>query len=100
MVLVETITDSDVPNLLQDVLQVYRKDIQFHVNDQVCVEALLLNIRWKSISYSAHKLRVKKERELCLLSEIQRLELYFGWVFHIKRLYWCLAERAWKYKGN
>ena len=50
------------------------EDIQFTITDQLLLETLLMEIRGKTISYSAYIKKKDKEEENHLLEEITRLE--------------------------
>ena len=49
-------------------------DVQFTISDQLLLETLLIEIRGKTISYSAYKKKQSIIKEQTLIEEIRKLE--------------------------
>ena len=48
--------------------------IHFTINDQVCIETLLTEIRGKTISYASYRKKEKQKLENCFVEDIMKLE--------------------------
>ncbi len=59
------------PYNFNNIKSMHPKDIQFTINDQLFFEMLLMEIRSKTISYSARKKRASNEKEIKLEKEIK-----------------------------
>jgi exonuclease III len=59
---------------LENINNILNEEIMFTINDQLFLEVLLMEIRGRTISYSAYKKKVENVKEKSLIEEIQALE--------------------------
>ena len=59
---------------LENIRDISDSDIQFQINDQLFLETLLIEIRGKTIAYSAYKKKTQIAQENCLIQDISELE--------------------------
>ena len=61
-------------NDIENIENVAGQQIQFTINDQFCLETLLIELRGKSISYSIYKKKQEEPKEKEIIKKIESLE--------------------------